>query len=705
MVEIAVIGAGAAGLVASRHLVRCGLRPCIFESSTQVQGVGGAWNSAGMGYKMWDNLTPNLSKHTCVFSDFLWPADTPTFPQRVDMQNYLDRYATTFLDPTCFRYGCTVTNVKRCSPSSSSNSENFNDAFQKQQFQVEWAEEGGEQKSREFDGVIVATGFFSVPFLPDGLLGVTDNIIHSSSYRSPYDFTNKTVAVAGASFSALEIAADVRKQASKVVSILPRIPYVLPRYVPNPQSNDNNIDGAVGFSPLDAVFYHRSRDAPQIPAAIEMTEDDAAKKHAFLRKITGPRKQRDSPLGLPLDDTAPPLVAISDDYLNLAIDGNIDVAHGRVASVVANDDTTTAGDASSTLNIKLENGTTIAKVDNIIACTGYQSQLDFLEPDILKTLEYDQVDRYAPLTLCYDTFHPELPGLGFVGMYKGPYFGVMDLQARLLAGMFSGEAKPTDESISEALNESTNIRKSSALRGAQFPRYDYIGFMDSIANQLDLVPSGAFGLKGTVVSPPFYQPSEEIASKCEAALDEDLHKTANDGGVGGGSANMARVALSALIGKWDFRRTITQFNTPSVGPQQVTGVIDFSHILPPRKDQEPQVKQEWNSVLYNENGIFHVAGKDLEVFRQYEYVYKDDGILEIYFVELGERAHLFLSLKFSKKEDGYWIATNDHLCIKDLYSATFKIAFDGISAREVIMTYRVQGPSKDYESVTHLLPH
>lgn len=170
---------------------------------------------------------------------------------------------------------------------------------------------------------------------------------------------------------------------------------------------------------------------------------------------------------------------------------------------------------------------------------------------------------------------------------------------------------------------------------------------------------------------------------------------------------MARLALSALIGKWNFRRSITQFDTPSSSPQKVTGVIDFSHIVPPASvDDLPneEVKQGWNSVLYNENGLFEIAGKELEVFRQYEYEYKNDGVLEIYFVEYGKRAHLFLSLKFSKQEGGYWIATNDHLCIQDLYSATFKIAFEGISATEIMMSYRVRGPNKNYESVTHLLP-
>ena len=692
MVEIAVIGAGAAGLVSARNLIRCGMRPSIFESSSKGT-VGGAWNPSGLANKMWDNLTPNLSKYTCVFSDFLWgDEETPTFPTRLDMKNYLENYATTFVDPDCFQYGCTVTSVKRTNQQSDLSGLRSVGAFQ-QQFQVEWADHDGQSFSKFFDGVIVGTGFFANPVLPEGLVAHLQNdvVIHSAQYRNPSDFCNQTVAVCGSSFSALEIAADVRKQAKKVISIVPRVPWVLPRYVQAPETAESR----GGFAPLDCVLYQRTQDAPQIPATIEMDSEACRKKHTFLRSLAGPRKQQESPLGIPEDDSSPPLVAISDDYLNLVIEGNIDVIKGRLAKI-------TNADGGGPVAIELENGEVLEGIDRIIACTGYESQLSFLEADILKLLEYDQKDTYAPLTLCYDTFHPQVPGLGFVGMYKGPYFGVMELQARLLAGMYSGEVSLSDETISEALKECQTIRNPRTIQ-VQFPRHDYIGFMDSIAQHLDLVPSNEYGAKGTMASPPFFQPSEDIASRCKKDLEHEMYQ--QEGSEQEGSANMAKVALSALIGKWDFYRTITQFNHDIT--QTVTGTIAFSHMLPPTKDaggEQQTAKQEWNTVLYDENGIFHMGDKDMEVFRKYEYQYKDNGILEIYFVEYGKRAHLFLSLKFTEKEDGYWVATSDHLCIKDLYSAHFKIAFDGIGAKEVTMTYRVRGPQKDYESVTHLRP-
>jgi hypothetical protein len=190
-----------------------------------------------------------------------------------------------------------------------------------------------------------------------------------------------------------------------------------------------------------------------------------------------------------------------------------------------------------------------------------------------------------------------------------------------------------------------------------------------------------------MVAPAFYQTSDEIAQRCKNELEEEYRGAAEEG------RNVARLALSALIGRWSFERTITEFSTSS-SPQRVVGNIVFS-VHGPRLD----------TVLYREDGHLELpTGNTIQVFREYEYLLSDDGALEIYFIEEGKRAHLFLSLKFTRAEDGYWVASNDHLCVADLYKGTFKIAFDGIGATEIRMTYRVKGPNKDYESVTILKP-
>lgn len=173
MVEVAVIGAGAAGLVAARHLLRSGLRACIFESRPFT---GGAWSAATNAAarsetspscsptrdlpQMWDNLKPNLSKYTSCFSDFPWPKGTPTFPTLANMHQYLEDYATKYVtnEVGCtMKFGCTVSRV-------SSN----NGGSGQGRYQVEWADAQGNFQSQQFDGVVVATGFFATPMWPEG---------------------------------------------------------------------------------------------------------------------------------------------------------------------------------------------------------------------------------------------------------------------------------------------------------------------------------------------------------------------------------------------------------------------------------------------------------------------------------------------------------------------------------------------------------
>jgi dimethylaniline monooxygenase (N-oxide forming) len=41
-------------------------------------------------------------------------------------------------------------------------------------------------------------------------------------------------------------------------------------------------------------------------------------------------------------------------------------------------------------------------------------------------------------------FHPDLPGLTFIGHYRGPYFPVMELQSRWIARILAGEVRMPD---------------------------------------------------------------------------------------------------------------------------------------------------------------------------------------------------------------------------------------------------------------------
>jgi hypothetical protein len=76
------------------------------------------------------------------------------------------------------------------------------------------------------------------------------------------------------------------------------------------------------------------------------------------------------------------------------------------------------------------------EADAIVTATGYDLSLPFLPEDIRRTLNADP----TALDLYVHTFHPDLPGLAFIGQYMliGPYTPCVELQARWIAMVWSG---------------------------------------------------------------------------------------------------------------------------------------------------------------------------------------------------------------------------------------------------------------------------
>src|SRR5262249_10461352 len=79
---------------------------------------------------------------------------------------------------------------------------------------------------------------------------------------------------------------------------------------------------------------------------------------------------------------------------------------------------------------------TTERIDAIVFATGYDLNLPFLSSDVQKTLSLDgkHIDLYNY------TFHPDLPGLAFLGLYDlvGPGFPVLELQARWITYVWTG---------------------------------------------------------------------------------------------------------------------------------------------------------------------------------------------------------------------------------------------------------------------------
>lgn len=208
--HVAVIGAGAGGLCAARHLAAAGVPCTVFE---QTGNVGGTWvynEKVGLDQfglpvhsSMYRNLRINIPKHVMSYPDFPFKKGGRSYATHQEIRDYLKTYAQHF---DLFRYIQYHTHVKRVSPQGSRWSVIFEEL------------KTGRVLERIFDAVLVCNGHYSVPHTPAvpnmSLYGGSS--MHSHDYREPSRYAGKNVVVLGANASGLDIAVEVSKVANKV---------------------------------------------------------------------------------------------------------------------------------------------------------------------------------------------------------------------------------------------------------------------------------------------------------------------------------------------------------------------------------------------------------------------------------------------------------------------------------------------------------
>ncbi|CAE8603970.1 unnamed protein product [Polarella glacialis] len=437
--SVAILGAGPSGLAACKAALEEGLRPSVFE---QAAGVGGLWRGDSFG-KVWKSLRTNLSKFTCSFSDFPWPEQAPDFPGSGEVQAYLEKYARQHDLLRYMRFQARVISVEPVEGGAGG-------------WNVTWQEGASETKTERFDFVVVATGIFSEPCLDavPGLGAFTGQVIHAASYREPSQFAGQRVLVVGAAFSGTDVAADLVGAAATVTVASRRPLWYIPRYISG--------------RPADLVFYSRAK----WEKGRHSTEEEAnLLRHKFFLSIAGDLPE---PLQTPNPDRGDlPFVAISDAFLDAARKKLVKV---RPSEVVGFDGAAAIFACGSR-----------EEFDAVIVATGYRLSLPFFSSSTLQTMEFDSTDLLQPAILHSCILHPGLPGLAFVGIYRGPYFATMELQARYALGLFSGRLQqPTPEVFSAGLAEERQIRAKRPR--PQFPHGDYVGMTDSLAKLVGVHP-------------------------------------------------------------------------------------------------------------------------------------------------------------------------------------------------------------------------
>jgi cation diffusion facilitator CzcD-associated flavoprotein CzcO len=395
--SVCVIGAGLSGLAVAHALKARGVG---FVCVEKASDVGGIWRQPqagerGPGYLA---LHLNSTRRLTEFSDFPMPASYPLYPRHSDMAAYLRSFAewAGVLDDVELR--TEVVSVE-------------------QDPDLGWTvvsrDADGVLVTRRFDHVIVASGHHSQPVLPDPLPpGAEDfrgRILHSMDYRTGAEFAGRNVVVVGLGASAVDIAADLSRHASRTLLSVRRGLHVIPKQL-------------FGL-PVDEIA-----DAPWFSAM------PFAEQRQFVETALRVARGRMSDYGLPEPDhpVFSSAVTISDEILSR-------IRHGMVVPrpAIASFD----GD-----RVVFSDGTA-EEADAVVYCTGYRMHFPFL-PEGCPRGPRGAVELYRRVV------SPDRPGLHFVGLIRpvGSITRLVEAQSRWLAEVVSGNAAlPSEAAMREEI--------------------------------------------------------------------------------------------------------------------------------------------------------------------------------------------------------------------------------------------------------------
>lgn len=415
--RVAVIGAGPGGLVASKFLKGQGFSPTLFEAHSSV---GGQWDNTNPMSGVWPLMRTNTARMVTRFSDLDHGDGIAIFPRNTEIADYLRSYAAKFgLDENTQ----TGTRLQRLDRNPNG-----------------WTlrlEANGQVREEIYPRVVIATGAYNRPAIPavPGLDTFSGDAkaIHAFHYKNPEAYRGKRVLIAGGNISSLEIASDLAMLgAASVSTAMRRQRYVMPKLIAG--------------TPVESYGFTRAGAIYQETAS---SEDWAAATKAFVLQYGGNPAWYGAPE--PDADIRVAGTTGSQNFLNLVAENRVS-CFPWITGIEGR-------------NVAFDDGRT-AEFDGIVFGTGYDLNLPFLSDELRETLE---VDRKG-ITLAERTFHPQTPGLAFMGLFGqiGPYLPVLELQARFLAYSWGGAIPAMDQTALESACEtSRNSRGKDAYQHLQ----------------------------------------------------------------------------------------------------------------------------------------------------------------------------------------------------------------------------------------------
>jgi putative flavoprotein involved in K+ transport len=188
--EVAIIGAGQAGLAIGYFLRQQDRRFRIFERASELAP---AWR------QRWDSLTLFTPRRYSGLPGLSFPGDPDGYPTRDEVIGYLEHYAETFELPV---------------------------EFDAEVEKLERDDEGrflltAGDRTISAEQIVVTTGPFQTPYVPKVAERLADDVFHTHAvgYRSPNGVPNGTVLVVGGGNTGFQIAKELSATHEVVLSI------------------------------------------------------------------------------------------------------------------------------------------------------------------------------------------------------------------------------------------------------------------------------------------------------------------------------------------------------------------------------------------------------------------------------------------------------------------------------------------------------
>ena len=434
--RVAIIGAGACGLITAKCLREEGIEPIVLEQSARI---GGLWNYAedlsDGGSFAYRSLRTNTSKQMMALSDYPFPETCPDFPGRAQVLEYLNNYVDHFRLREHIQLN---TKVEQVTP------------YEQNKWKVTVRSTDGAKKEESFDAVIVCSGLYRHPTIPKyaGAESFQGQIGHSASYKGPEGYEDKDVVVIGVGSSGVDVAVELSKVAHRLVLSTKKDAWFLPHYI--------------GRLPYD---HQLTRLSALLPYSVRMYIFRQLVLREYRRLgVNHPLSTLERPL--PKFDVWRTRLTPGSELLKRIASGAI-MIRPAVAQLEAD-------------QVVFADGVRI-HADAIIQCTGYTFDFPFLDTHHVE-VRGDAVELYKHV------FHPTLANLAFIGfcIVTGPLWPVAEMQARWVARVLTGAVQlPSSTQMLEAIQRQ---QKECIRLGTHSLRVQLFEHMEEIAKFIGVRP-------------------------------------------------------------------------------------------------------------------------------------------------------------------------------------------------------------------------